>query len=172
MKVELISFFVSPILCAAVYTSFEEFIFDWDYSLTMTPCSRDWKKFTKRCTTHKSVYWNLFHEWGSQQSITLTLNFPRALYKVFFTLKMVLVSTVFIKIQTLAAPKKRSLESIFNLRHAACDVGLRFIKMSKRFSCNIHWRDGFLLLQLNRKYYRKNLKKNSSEWNVKIWKHA
>ncbi len=82
------------------------------------------------------------------KSITLPLNFPGALNKVFLKLRMRHISLRFIKIQTLAAPKKRSLESIFNLKAAACDVGLRFIKMSERFSCDIHWRDGLHLLIL------------------------
>lgn len=82
------------------------------------------------------------------KSITLPQNFPRARHKVFLKLRMCHISLGFIKIQTVAAPKKRSLESIFNLRAAAYNVGLRFIKMSKRFSCDTHWRDDLRLLIL------------------------
>lgn len=81
--------------------------------------------------------------------ITLPLNFPRAVHKVFLELRM--RSPCFIKIQTLAAPKKRSLESIFNLKAPACDVGLHFIKMSERFSCDTHRRDALAFVDIDLK---------------------
>lgn len=59
----------------------------------------------------------------ANKSITLRVIFPGALSKVFLKLRMRHISLSFIKIQTLAASKKRSLESIFNLRPAACDGG-------------------------------------------------
>lgn len=80
------------------------------------------------------------------KSITLPLNFPGAARKVFLELRM--RCRCFIKIQTLAGPKKRSLESIFNLKAPACDVGLHFIKTSERFSRDTHRRDALRLLIL------------------------
>ena len=142
------------------YTSFEEFIFNWDYSPhhkvdccpreTETNLQKDsprFQKFIGICVMNEEP----------NKSITLPLNFPRALHKVFSKLRMRRVSLHFIKIQTLAAPKKRSLKSIFNLKAAACDVGPRFIKMSERFSCDTHWRDRLDLLILIWRYYGENI---------------